>query len=139
LKTRGIVVALAALAPAWVWAAEAAHPAADKLKGFGLAESASTPAFGRVIMVFLLLAALCWGMVWLLKKHGKRFGLAGATLGAADSSPIRHVARSSLPGGIVCHLVEAQGSRVLITVSRQGVSSLVLGATPPAVSSGGPA
>jgi hypothetical protein len=122
---------LAALAPGWVHAAEAAHTATDKLKGFGLAEGASTPAFGRVIFVFLVLAALSWGLVWLLKKHGNRLGLGRLTAAATESSPIRHVARSSLPGGIVCHLVEAQGRRVLITVTRQGVTSLVLDASPP--------
>jgi len=85
-----------------------------------------------VILVFVLLAALSWGMVWLLKKHGRRLGLAGAAAGATEASAIRHVARSSLPGGIVCHLVEAQGSRVLITVTRHGVTSLALDSAPPA-------
>ncbi len=132
-RTFGIGAVLAAFAPGWVRAAEAAHTASDKLKGFGLAEGASTPSFGRVILVFLMLAALSWGLVWLLKKHGKRLGLGGlgAGAGVTDSSPIRHVARSSLPGGVVCHLVETQGSRVLITVTRQGVTSLVLNASSP--------
>jgi hypothetical protein len=130
-RSLGIGAVLASFAPGWVRAAEAAHTASDKLKDFGLAEGASAPAFGRVILVFMLLAALSWGIVWLLKKHGKRLGLAGLGVGATESSPIRHVARSSLPGGVVCHLVEAQGSRVLITVTRHGVTSLVLEASSP--------
>jgi hypothetical protein len=119
----------------YLWqAAEATREGAEKLKGFGLAEGSSTPHFGRIMVVFLLLAALAWAAAWLLRRFssrwGARFGLAG--IGGAGASPIRHVARSSLPGGIACHLVEAQGSRVLITVSRHGVTSLLLGAaTPP--------
>jgi len=119
----------------YLWlATEATREGAEKLKGFGLAEGSSTPAFGRIMVVFLLLAGLAWAAAWLLRRFssrwGARFGLGG--IGAAGASPIRHVARSSLPGGIACHLVEAQGSRVLITVSRHGVTSLSLGAaTPP--------
>ncbi len=119
----------------YLWqAAEATLGGAEKLKGFGLAEGSATPAFGRIMVVFLLLAALAWAAAWLLRRFssrwGARFGLGG--IAVAGASPIRHVARSSLPGGIACHLVEAQGSRVLITVSRHGVTSLLLGAaTPP--------
>jgi hypothetical protein len=118
----------------YLWqAAEATFEGAEKLKGFGLAEGASTPAFGRIMVVFLLLAALAWAAAWLLRRFssrwGARFGLGG--IGIVAASPIRQVARSSLPGGIACHLVEAQGSRVLITVSRHGVTSLLLGAAPP--------
>jgi hypothetical protein len=127
-----IAVALAALAPGWVRAAETAQASSEKLRSFGLAESGATPAFGRVIVVFLLIAALAWGIAWFLKRHGRRFGLAGAEPAASGASAIRHLARSGLPGGIVCHLVEAQGSRVLITVSRHGVSSVALGDAPPA-------
>src|SRR5262245_31605928 len=112
----------------WVaHAAEAAREGADKLKGFGLAESSSTPAFGRIIVVFLLLAALAWAAAWLLRRYGARFRIAGTNVAA----PIRAVARSNLPGGIACHVVEVEGSRVLITVSRHGVSSLALGAARP--------
>jgi hypothetical protein len=106
-------------------AAEAAGEGAGKLKGFGLAEGSSSPPFGRIIVVFLLLAALAWAAVWLLRRYGPRFGIGA--IAAAGAGPIRHVARSSLPGGIACHLVEAQGSRVLITVTRHGVTSLALG------------
>jgi hypothetical protein len=114
-------------------AAEATREGAEKLKGFGLAEGSSTPAFGRIMVVFLMLAALAWAAAWLLRRFssrwGARFGLGGIV--GAGASPIVHVARSSLPGGIACHLVEAQGSRVLITVSRHGVTSLLLGAATP--------
>src|SRR4051794_5526348 len=109
-------------------AGEAARASTDKLKGFGLAESTGTPGFGRIIVVVLLVAALAWAAAWLLRRYGPRFRIGPA----AGPSPIRRMARSSLPGGITCHLVEAQGACVLITVSRHGVSSVQIGTvTPP--------
>ena len=104
---------------------QAAADATDKMKHFGLADGSSTPAFGRVIVVFLLLAALAWGAAWLLRRYGPRWRIAAV----GGAGPIQSLARSTLPGGIACHLVEAQGSRVLITVTRHGVSSLLLGPT----------
>src|SRR3954454_16201120 len=98
---------------------QAAAQATDKMKDFGLAHGSPTPAFGRVILVFLLLAALAWAAAWLLRRYGPRWRIAAV----AGAGPIRQVARSSLPGGIACHLIEAHGSRVLITVTRQGVTS----------------
>jgi hypothetical protein len=126
--------AVAACMPCLARAVEATGEGAEKLKGFGLAEGSSSPPFGRIILVFVLLAALAWAAAWLLRRFssrwGPRLGLAGMAI--AGGGPIRHVARSSLPGGLACHLVEAQGSRVLITVSRHGVTSLLLGAAEPA-------
>lgn len=126
--------ARAAFAVGMPWLARAAGAAgegAEKLKGFGLAEGSSSPPFGRILLVFVLLAALAWGAAWLLRRFssrwGQRLGLGGMAL--TGGGPIRHVARSSLPGGIACHLVDAQGSRVLITVTRHGVTSLLLGNT----------
>jgi hypothetical protein len=113
--------------PWLAYGAETARESAGKLKGFGLAESSSSLPFGRIVLVFLLLAALAWAAAWLLRRYGSRFGLGGVAI--AGGGPIRHVARSSLPGGVACHLVEAQGSRVLITVTRHGVTSQLLPAT----------
>ena len=118
---------LAGLVPAL---AQAAGEHADKLKGFGLAEGSSTPAFGRVIVVFLLLAAFAWSAAWLLRRYGARFGMRWGIAAVSTGTPIRPLARSSLPGGVTCHLIDAEGSRVLITVSRHGVSSLALGPSP---------
>lgn len=114
--------------PGWALAAGTSPDTAGRLKGLGLAESAATPDFGRIVLVFLLLAALAWAAAWLLRRYGGRFRL-GSLPGA---SAIRPVARGSLPGGVSCHLVEAEGQRVLITISRHGVSSLSLGTAPAA-------
>jgi len=93
------------------------------MKNFGLADGSATPAFGRVIVVFLLLAALAWGAAWVLRRYGPRWRIAGVS----TAGPIQQVARATLPGGIACHVIEVQGSRVLITVTRHGVTSLLLG------------
>lgn len=121
-------------APAWALAADGAKSADEKLRGLGLAGSdVGAPGFGRVLVAFLLVAALAWGATWMMRRYGIRFRAAG--IGGA--SPIRHLARNVLPGGVACHLVETQGRQVLITVTRSGVSSLVLGdASSPAPPSG---
>jgi hypothetical protein len=124
---------LAWLTPVLARAADQPAGGADKLHGFGLAESGATaPAFGRVIVAFVLVAALAWGVAWLLRRYGFR----GAAVAGGAATPVRHLARSTLPGGIACHVVEAQGRQVLITVTRHGVTSLVLGDTTPPVAPG---
>jgi hypothetical protein len=126
---------LAALAPVRDAFAEVAVAGDARMKGFGLAEGPATPAFGRILVVFALIAALAWGCAWALRRFAPRFGLGqrfGVLAGSGAAGEIRQLARSSLPGGVACHLVEVQGSRVMITVTRQGVSTVMLGATPPA-------
>ena len=68
----------------WI-AAEATREGAEKLKGFGLAEGSSTPAFGRIMVVFLLLAALAWAAVWLLRRFSSRWAAS------ASQVPVRSV------------------------------------------------
>jgi hypothetical protein len=115
-------------------AAESAKTGAEKLHDFGLAGSnVNTPGYGRVLLVFALIVALAWGATWILRRYGARFRTAAA--GATAS--IRAIGRHTLPGGIACHVVEIQGRQVLITVTRHGVTSLVLGDIPPAASAPG--
>jgi hypothetical protein len=127
-RTLGFV-ALAACLPLLARAADTAAAGADKLKGFGLASSdAGSLPIGRVIVTFLLVAALAWAVTWLLRRYGFR----GTAVIAGAAAPIRALARNTLPGGVTCHLVEAQGRQVLITVTRHGVTSVVLGDAPAA-------
>src|SRR5262245_43032378 len=118
----------AAFVPLAARAADAAGSGAEKLRGFGLAESdAGALPVGRVIFTFVLVAALAWAAVWLLRRYGFRGGLATP----AGPAPIRPIARNTLPGGVTCHVVETHGRRVLLTVTRHGVSSVVLGDSAP--------
>ena len=114
--------------PAVTRAADVAQSSAEKLRGFGLATSdTASPGYGRVLIVFLLVAGLAWGATWLLRRYGAKL----PTALAGGATPIRHLAKHSVGGGVTCHLVETQGRQVLITVTRHGVDSLLLGAAPP--------
>ena len=109
--------------PVLARAAETAVAKSEKLKNLGLASSdAGSLPIGRVILVFLVVAALAWAITWVLRRYGFR----GAALAAGSAATIRPLARNTLPGGVTCHLVETQGRQVLITVTRHGVSSVVL-------------
>jgi hypothetical protein len=128
---RGIIAGslISCAAPSLALAADSAAAGTEKLKGFGLASSdAGSLPIGRVIVAFLLVAALAWAATWVLRRYGFR----GAAAAAGTAAPIRALARNTLPGGVTCHLVEAQGRQILITVTRHGVSTVVLGAPPPA-------
>jgi hypothetical protein len=119
-----LVLLTACGAPLLARAADTATAGADKLKSFGLASAdAGSLPFGRIIVAFLLVAALAWAATWVLRRYGFR-GTADTARGPAA---IRALARNTLPGGVTCHLVETQGRQVLITVTRHGVTSVVLG------------
>ena len=124
IKTAGLLAAAAGM-PLLAAAADTAAANADKLKGFGLANAdAGSLPIGRIIVTFLLVAALAWAATWMLRRYGFR----GAAVTAGGAATIRPLARNTLPGGVTCHLVETQGRQVLITVTRHGVTSVVLGA-----------
>jgi hypothetical protein len=116
------------LAPGLALAVEGAKSPDERLRGLGLSgEQVGTPGLGRVLLVFLLVAALAFCASWALRRYGFKF--RSSTM--AGASPIRHLARNTLPGGVACHLVETQGKQVLITISRNGISSLLLGESAP--------
>jgi hypothetical protein len=117
-----------ALLPACLRAAESTAVTAEKLRNLGLADSdGSGPPIMRVLLTFLLVVGLAWAAAWMLRRHGFRLpGKAGMATTPGVTS-IRPLSRSVLPGGITCQIVEAQGRAVLITVTRSGVTSLVLG------------
>jgi hypothetical protein len=123
--------AIAGFAPIIATAAETAKVGTEKLREFGLADSsAGSLPLGRVLFAFLLVAGLAFCATWLMRRYG--FRLTAAAGGGAGS--IRVIARSSLPGGVVCQVIEVQGKQVLLTATRTGVTSLLLGEvlpTPP--------
>jgi hypothetical protein len=117
-------------------AAEPAKTGAEKLHDFGLSGSnVGTPGYGRVLVVFAFIVALAWGITWILRRYGAGFR-PGAMGVAGVAAPIRQLARITLPGGIACHVIETQGRQVLITVSRHGVASVLLGEAPVAAPAG---
>jgi hypothetical protein len=125
--TSGGLLATACGTPILARAAESAAANADKLKGFGLANAdAGSLPVGRIIATFLMVAALAWAATWVLRRYGFR----GAAVAAGAAATIRPLARNTLPGGVTCHLIETQGRQVLITVTRHGVTSVVLGEAP---------
>jgi hypothetical protein len=125
--TAARLLAAALGTPLMARAAETAAAGADKLKGFGLASSdAGSLPVGRIIVAFVLVAALAWVATWLLRRYGFR----GASVAAGGAATIRALARNTLPGGVTCHVVETQGRQVLITATRHGVTSVVLGDAP---------
>lgn len=112
------------LMPLMAPASDPAITGTERLKTFGLAEGVqSTPSIGRVILVFLFVSALAWAGVMLLRRYGLRWRL-GPIAGAGT---IRHIDRSSLPGGVSCHVIEAEGARILIASSRNGLTAIRLG------------
>jgi hypothetical protein len=126
LHTLGRALPLVLLSPGTRAAEEA-----EKLRHLGLAESgADAPSLLRVLLTFLLVVALAWAAVWLMRRHGFRLPGKLGLAAAPGANPIRAVARCVLPGGVTCHVVEAQGRSVLITVTRTGVSSVILGPPP---------
>src|SRR5262245_58636210 len=92
---------VSAVVPALARAAETVATKSEKLKDFGLASSdAGSLPIGRVILVFLLVAALAWAITWMLRRYGFR----GAASIAGSAATIRPVARNTMPGGVTCHL-----------------------------------
>jgi flagellar biogenesis protein FliO len=128
--------AAAGLMPVAAAAAETANSGTEKLREFGLADSgAGSLPLGRVLFAFVLVAALAFCATWLLRRYG--FRLPASMAGGAAA--IRVIARSSLPGGVTCQLIEVQGKQVLVTATRSGVTTIVLGDVPHAVPDVAPA
>jgi flagellar biogenesis protein FliO len=116
------------LVPMAAAAADTANAGAEKLREFGLADSGSgSLPWGRVLFAFVLVVALAFCATWLLRRYG--FRLPSSLAGGAAA--IRVVTRSSLPGGVTCQVIEVQGKQVLVTATRNGVTTIVLGEIPP--------
>lgn len=124
---RALSIAVFMLSVLSAHAAAAVTDKAERLRGLGLADSVATgPSPWRVLVVFLFVVALGWGAIWLLKRQGFRTPVRAGAASSSRETHIVPIARSVLPGGVTCHVIEAQGRSVLITVTRNGVASLVL-------------
>jgi flagellar biogenesis protein FliO len=118
----------AGLAPIVAAAADNAKAGAEKLRDLGFADSsASSVPLGRVLLALMFVAALAVCAAWLLRRYGP-----GVRFRAAPGAPtpISVIVRNTLPGGVNCQVIQVQGKQVLITATRNGVTSLVLGDAP---------
>lgn len=79
------------------------------------------PGVGRVILVFLIVAALAVGAVFMLRRVLPR--LPG---GYAPDSRIRIVARAMPASGVRVHLLQVDEQRVLLAEQRGTLSMIVL-------------
>jgi flagellar biogenesis protein FliO len=77
------------------------------------------PSIGRVILSFLLTAAIAVGVAYALRRYLPKF-----TSGLTQGGSLRVIERSVLNGGLRLHLVETGGERILIAENRAGISML---------------
>ena len=77
------------------------------------------PSIGRVILSFLLTAAIAVGVAYALRRYLPKF-----TSGLTQGGSLRVIDRSVLNGGLRLHLVETGGERILIAENRAGISML---------------
>jgi hypothetical protein len=84
-------------------------------------ESASDlPGIGQWLVAALACAAVLLLLLWLLKKHGGRFGIAPLS----TQRGVRVVDRTALHGGVVLATVEYGGRRLLIATGASHTTCL---------------
>jgi flagellar biogenesis protein FliO len=79
------------------------------------------PSMWRVMFVFLLIAGLAVGAAYALRRFSPNFAR-----GIAQQGPLRVIDRATVNAGLRVHLVEADGTRILIAEHRAGISMLQL-------------
>jgi len=85
-------------------------------------DSIGLPSVGRVIFGFLVTAGLAVAVAYLLRRGGWPLLLRRKPL----SSSMRPLDRASVSRTLTVHLVEIDGSRVVIAEGRSGVGMTVL-------------
>jgi flagellar biogenesis protein FliO len=86
----------------------------------------SFPSFGRIVLSFIIAAALAVGVAFALRYVLPKLGRP-----AAASSRLRVLDRIHISSGLRLHLVEVDGDKVLIAEQRGAPSMLVLPASQP--------
>jgi flagellar biogenesis protein FliO len=87
------------------------------------------PSLWRVIFVFLLVAGLAVAAAFALRRYSPSLAR-----GVARQGPLRVIDRTTVNAGLRVHLVEADGTRILIAEHRAGISMLQLPSAAPASS-----
>jgi flagellar biogenesis protein FliO len=82
------------------------------------------PSVGRVVLSFLLTAAIAVGVAYALRRYLPKF-----TGNLTQGGSLRVIERSVLNGGLRLHLVETGGERILIAENRSGISMLRVAAS----------
>jgi hypothetical protein len=114
------------LALLWVSSPAFAQQAAGSL---GLpADPIALPGLGRVVLAFILVAALAVAAVLVLQRFGPRFG-AGSLFAGGGS--LRVLERLQLARDLHVHLVQTECGKVLITAHRQSIAVVLLDAASP--------
>lgn len=84
------------------------------------------PSLWRVIFVFLLVAGLAVAAAYGLRRFSPKFAR-----GVAQQGTLRVIERAQVNTGLRVHLIEADGSRILIAEHRAGVSMLQISSAAP--------
>lgn len=79
------------------------------------------PSMWRVVFVFLLIAGLAVGAAYALRRFSPNLSRS-----LAQQGPLRVIDRTTVNAGLRVHLVEADGTRILIAEHRAGISMLQL-------------
>jgi len=84
------------------------------------------PSLWRVIFVFLLIAGLAVTAAYGLRRFSPNFAR-----GITQQGALRVIERAQVNAGLRVHLIEADGTRILIAEHRAGISMLQLPSTAP--------
>ena len=79
------------------------------------------PSMWRVVFVFLMIAGLAVGAAYVLRRFSPNL-----SRGLTPQGPLRVIDRATVNAGLRVHLVEADGTRILIAEHRAGISMLQL-------------
>lgn len=91
------------------------------------------PSPWRVLFVFLLIASLAVAAAYGLRRFSPKFAR-----GIAQQGTLRVIERAQVNAGLRVHLVEVDGSRILIAEHRAGISMLQLPSAAPTSSKNEP-
>lgn len=112
------VLAVLVLTVALVATAAAAQESTPLAQGQDIVQM---PSMWRVLFVFLLVAGLAVGAAHALRRYSPNFAR-----NVAQQGSLRVIDRATVNAGLRVHLLEADGTRILIAEHRAGISMLQL-------------
>jgi hypothetical protein len=119
---RAAVAGVCLVASRYAGAAAAAPDGASPLAHFGLADQpVPLPGAGRIIFVFICIAALAVGLAALVRRWSPGL-LARFKLQLPVGLEVKVLGRQRLEAGVNLHVVSVAGERLAIVTSRAGVA-----------------